>query len=246
MKINGKTKEQIIAELSEPFPVEELSRSEYNFYYAPYHKYLERLDDVIGRLNYSIVIGDDTKYDEQCIYKCVEIIIFDDDGKEVCRKTGCGGYRYVYPEGKTLPKEPEDANDSAFSDAVKRACKLLGVGKNVYQLNQQEKRERNLNKVQDNPSYRECTNQVEEFYFTFNDCLVQDGSMKNSYHASVTTKEGLNATLIVWKEDANELKERGLFDMLMKMSKNHSKAKVKGVYQEFGRNKYPQIVFKGV
>lgn len=244
MKINGKTKEQIISELGEPFAMEDLSKSETNFFYASYHKYIERLDSVVGKLNYSIIVGDDIRYDSQCIYKSVEIIIYDDEGKEVCRKAGCGGYRYVYPEGKQLPKEPENANDSAFSDAVKRACKLLGIGENVYQMNQEAKKSRNV--VQSKPSYRECTDQIEDFYFTFNDVLIQDGSMKNSFHASVTTTEGLNATLVIWREDVAVLQQQGWFDSLVERSKEHGKAKVKGVYQEFGRNAYPQIVFKGV
>lgn len=239
--INGKNIEQVVRELSIPFGEKDKEKTRNGFVSVNVQKYRDRLDSVIGVFNYSVEVVD-TKYTETAILKTVAITIFYDDGRVAVTKHGDGGDLLVYPEGATKPKDIGNTNESAASDAFKRACKLLRIGVDVYHENRVlTGRESNLISGMNTPGAQE----VKEFKLIFSSPLVQDGSIKNSYHADVRTVDGELVTLVIWEHDAQLLKERGQFDEVLNISKNKGKIRLMGFFQVFGQKQYKQIVFVG-
>ena len=239
--INGKSVEQVVKELSVPFSEEDKEKTRQGFVSVNVQKYRDRLDSVVGVFNYSVEVID-TKYTETAILKTVAITIFYDDGRVAVTKHGDGGDLLVYPEGSTKPKDIGNTNESATSDAFKRACKLLRIGIDIYRENRViTGRESSLIPKHNSLGAPE----VEEFKLVFNSPLIQDGSLRNSYHADVRTIEGELVTLVIWDDDARKLKNAGQFEEVLNISKRKGKIKLMGYFQVFGQKQYKQIVFVG-
>lgn len=238
--INGKSKEQITKELCRPFD-DVFKENTYDGYVSVnVQRYRDRLDEVVGPLNYNVETID-TKYTNSYVLKTVAITIFYDDGSVATVKHGDGGAMFVYPEGSTKPKSPENTNESATSDAFKRACKLLRIGLDVYQQN------RIITGKESELSHsvsQENTDRGTVFKLIFTSPLVQDGAMKNSYHADVKTSKGEKATLVIWQEDALQLGQK-LLDDLIQRSRVGGRAKLYGTFQIFGKLQYKQIIYRG-
>lgn len=239
--INGKTVQQVIEELTAPFLETDKDRRANSYVFVNVQRYRDRLDSVIGMFNYSVETKE-SFFNEYGIFKTVEISIYYDDGTLAVKKDGDGGDHFVFQKDSEIrvPMNLGNTNESAESDAFKRACKKLGIGVDVYHEN------RKINGREQQLPVRNVTGQVEEFFLYFESALVQDSSMRNAYHCDVKTKQGECMTLVIWKEDALMLQQQDLFDALLKKSNEGGKAKLMGVYQVYGLKKYPQIVFKEV
>lgn len=235
--INGKTKVAIMEELSVPF-LDEFKEESNGYIVVNVQRYLDRLDEVIGCLNYSLITKESV-FTDVAIYKTVEIVIYYDDGTIAVSKSGDGGDTFVYPKETEKPKQPQNTNDSAMSDAIKRACKKLRIGLDVYHEN------RRLTGKEKSPT-REVTGEIEEFRLYFKSELRQDGSLKNAYYADVETVDGMEATLVIWQEKVGELMRKGLFETLLDLSRKSGRAKLLGKYQVFGKKQFSQIVFEEV
>lgn len=239
--INGKSKEQVAEELSRPFD-DMFKENTYDGYVSvSVQRYRDRLDEVVGPLNYNVETID-TRYTDSFILKTVAITITYDDGSIAAVKHGDGGAMFVYPQGTAKPKSPENTNESAASDAFKRACKLLRIGLDVYHQNRIiTGKESELSRSVS----MENTDKGTLFKLIFTSPLIQDGTMKNSFHAEVRTSMGETATLVIWENDAFHLGPERLNDLVCR-SRRGEKAKLYGYFQIFGNQQYKQIIYKGV
>ncbi len=242
--INGKKPEVIIEKLREPFSESLYEKNFDGFVSVNIQQYINRLDEIIGFFNYNIETVN-TNVTKTAILKTVRITIKDDDGNVVKSVTGDGGASFVVPKESNKEKNPDNTNDTAFADAVKRACKRLGMGLDIYYLNHElSGKGRAAKKKQ-----REITGNVEEFRLIFTEPLV--AGSKNSYTAHVKDDEGNEYSLVIWEREIEILQSishQGVsyFDILQTISKKNGKAKINGLYQLYGRGNWPQIVFKGV
>ncbi|WP_278407167.1 thiamine pyrophosphate-binding protein [Eubacterium ventriosum] len=162
---------------------------------------------------------------------------------------------HIYPKDSskptTKPINPENTNDSATSDAIKRACKKLRIGLDLFYQNRKISNKPNaseeleeLYKKYGNGRTSQPQNTIETFKLIFKTPLIQ-GS-RNSYNATVVDAENNEYTLIIWSNKVNELKSRGIFEDLLKASQLRQKFTVKGTLQIYGPKREEQIIFEEV
>lgn len=264
--INGKTLDVILKELQKPFPAKYQEKGYKNYISVNSQYYINRLDDVLGMFNYNIKTLE-TKYTTDVIFKTVEISIIYDDGTLAKVVTGDGGASFIYPKDTAKPTvkplnpentkptvkplNPENTNDSATSDAIKRACKKLRIGLDLFYQNRKISNKPNaseeleeLYKKYGNGRTSQPQNTIETFKLIFKTPLVQ-GS-RNSYNATVVDAENNEYTLIIWSNKVNELKSRGIFEDLLRASQLRQKFTVKGTLQIYGPKREEQIIFEEV
>ena len=252
--INGKTLDVILKELQKPFPAKYQEKGYKNYISVNSQYYINRLDDVLGMFNYNIKTLE-TNYTTDVIFKTVEISIFYDDGTLAKVVTGDGGASFIYPKDSskptTKPINPENTNDSATSDAIKRACKKLRIGLDLFYQNRKISNKPNaseeleeLYKKYGNGRTSQPQNTIETFKLIFKTPLIQ-GS-RNSYNATVVDAENNEYTLIIWSNKVNELKSRGIFEDLLKASQLRQKFTVNGTLQIYGPKREEQIIFEEV
>lgn len=128
--INGKSFKDVVAELSAAFSPNDFKENRYGFHYLPVETYQQRMDEVVGILNYDFT----TSEPRTCIVGTRPhislsgtITIRDDNGNAVTSKSACGGCPVIM-----LSKEAEAASykndlESASADVFKRCCKKLGI-----------------------------------------------------------------------------------------------------------------------
>lgn len=128
--INGKSFKDIIVALSAVFSPNDFKTNRYGFHYLPVETYQQRMDEVVGILNYDFT----TSEPHTCIVGTRPhislsgtITIRDDSGNTVTSKSACGGCPVIM-----LSKEAEAASykndlESASADVFKRCCKKLGI-----------------------------------------------------------------------------------------------------------------------
>jgi len=128
--INGKSFDEIIKELSAPFDVSDFQKNIFDFFYLPVEKYQQRLDEVVGILNYDFV----TTKPQTCIIGtvphislCGTITLRDDDGNPVCSKSACGGAPVILKSKDNEAAAYKNDLETATQDVFKRCCKKLGI-----------------------------------------------------------------------------------------------------------------------
>lgn len=134
-QINGKTMDQILRELSDPIPKEELKYSEdKRVTYIPTEVVRRRLDKVLGG-NYSEIYDDcqvmelpasKTESTPYIRLRCT-ITIIDDAGNEVCKRSCYTARSIIRVNSSGNCKDPANDFDSACADAFKRCAKRFGV-----------------------------------------------------------------------------------------------------------------------
>lgn len=252
--INGKTLDVIQKELQKPFDSKYHEVGYKNYVSVNSQCYINRLDEVLGMFNYNIRTVE-TKYTQNTIFKTVEISIYYDDGTLAKTVTGDGGASFIFPKDadKTTatPLSPENTNDSANSDAIKRACKKLRMGLELFYMNRKISNKPNADEELQNIYEKygkgrnpEPDNSINAFKLVFKTPLTQ-GS-RNSYSASVVDINGNNYTLIIWSNKVNELRNRGYFDKIMEISQMRERIAIKGTLQVYGAKREEQIIFEEV
>ncbi len=241
--INKKKPEEVIKELKKDFDESFYEKGFNGFISVNVQHYLDRLDKVVGLFNYDIETIE-TIVTEQSILKSVKITIFDDNRNIIKVATGDGGAEFIVPAGSDKQKDPDNTNDTAFSDAFKRACRRLGIGLDVYRLNRKLAGKDKISK--NTKCSRAVTGEIEEFHVIFTEPLV--ASQKNSYTAKVKDETG-EYSLVLWEREVEIMQNtyfegKSYFDMFKHLSDTKGKAKFKGVFQLYGRGDWPQIVYK--
>ena len=135
MTINGKSKQQIEEELRAPFPDDCLDYNDANKgqAYIKIEHIRERIDSVIGMLNYDIVVSDAKVVEiSGTIHVTVRMMItvYDDDGNRVFTKSANGADSVEILKTGEKPRSFKGDVSAAESDAFKQIAKTLGVGIN--------------------------------------------------------------------------------------------------------------------
>lgn len=270
--INGKAPAEILKLLESPFESRFYEKNYAGYYSVNIQRYFDRLDEVVGCFNYNVeTVG--TQINKYGVLKTVRLTIMYDDGTVAKSVTGDGGAMFVIPkktdnksfkdndnindDNCSKPSGMDNTNEAAFQDAVKRACKRIRLGLDVYYMNRKKNGKANadeqLKSLHSNykPSTTvDMTNQnvpsglVSEFKLFFRSKL-EPGS-RHSYKAIVSDQNNNTYTLIIWENKVKELKDRGIFDQLYKVSELLEKVRITGTYNLYGPNLEPQIVFEEV
>lgn len=269
--INGKTPTEILKLLEEPFDSNFYETNYTGYYSVSIQRYFDRLDDILGCFNYNIETVE-TLINEYGVLKTVKLTILYDDGSVAKCVTGDGGAMFVIPKksnnecennqnGKNYvinkPTGMDNTNEAAFQDAVKRACKRIRLGLDIYYMNRKKNGKTNADEQLRNlhsnfkPSSpvdmsKQCvpSGKISEFKLYFRSKL-EPGS-RHSYKAIVSDQDNKTYTLIIWENKVNELKDKGLFDQLYKVSELLDKVRIYGTYNLYGPSLEPQIIFEEV
>lgn len=128
--INKKSFDNIIKALAAPFDVNDFKPNKFGFYYLPVEKYQQRMDEVVGILNYDFI----TSEPRTCIVGTKPhislsgtITIRDDDGNVVTQKSACGGCPVIMKNADNEAAAYKNDLESATQDVFKRCCKRLGI-----------------------------------------------------------------------------------------------------------------------
>lgn len=128
--INGKELCTIMEELSASFAEDQFKVNPAGFNYLPFEVYLERLDNVVGNLNYDFEISQTTWVqieDKYHISTVGKITLRDDLGEVVTVKSATGDADVIMKKTGEVVKPGNDAKTAAH-DAFKGCCRMLGVG----------------------------------------------------------------------------------------------------------------------
>lgn len=130
--VNGKSLRQVEEELAAPFPESAFKQSDVSGDYLPVKEFEDRLDSVVGRLNYDRVTEPFGGIEEVCgsyvIRAITTITVYDDDREKVVTKTAQGGYSVIIVKETGKPKELKSDVASAGAESFKNCAKLLGIG----------------------------------------------------------------------------------------------------------------------
>ena len=88
--VNGKSLDQVLSELKAPFPEEELKKNEKNETYIPVESLEERLNSVVGVLNYDNLVTYEGIQEVLGRFVAVAktvLIIYDDERNALIRKS---------------------------------------------------------------------------------------------------------------------------------------------------------------
>lgn len=121
--------DDIFRRLMAPFEdgqVKTRSESGRNLSYITARTAMNRLDEVVGPANWS------NRFYEVCGCLACEITIVLPSGKTVSKSDG-GGFKQMVTKSKgQVVNDDENTDKTGFSDAFKRACIMLGVGRYLY------------------------------------------------------------------------------------------------------------------
>ena len=157
--VNGKSLDQVLSELKAPFPEEELKKNEKNETYIPVESLEERLNSVVGVLNYDNLVTYEGIQEVLGRFVAVAktvLIIYDDERNALIRKSALGGSNIIVLKDTGKPSGLKTGIAAAQSESFKNACKLLQIG--ISQIrsgkqrrgqngNKQRKEEKNLYKI---------------------------------------------------------------------------------------------------
>lgn len=140
--VNGKTMEQILEELQAPFPEQELKKNEKDEVYIPVESLECRLNSVIGLLNYDILVTYEGMQEVLEKYVAVVktvLVIYDDEGNVVIRKSAIGGSNIIILRDNGKPANLKSDIAAAQSESFKNVCKLLQIGISQIRSGKQRK-----------------------------------------------------------------------------------------------------------
>lgn len=129
--VNGKSLKQIQEELEAPFAESEMVDSQDGGKAIPIGAYEDRLNRVLGVLNYDFVTSEGqlvTIGDRYMLHVSARITIYDDERRPVVTKSACGGCNVIIVKNTNQAKSLKSDLDSAVSEAYKNCCQKLNVG----------------------------------------------------------------------------------------------------------------------
>lgn len=148
--VNGKSLDQVLSELKAPFPEEELKKNEKNETYIPVESLEERLNSVVGVLNYDNLVTYEGIQEVLGRFVAVAktvLIIYDDERNALIRKSALGGSNIIVLKDTGKPSGLKTGIAAAQSESFKNACKLLQIGISQIRSGKQRKEEKNLYKI---------------------------------------------------------------------------------------------------
>jgi hypothetical protein len=128
--INGKSLGNIIKELSNPFKPDDFKANLYGYNYLPVEKFRQRMDEVVGILNYDFITSEPQVSiigSRPHISLSGSITIRDDNGNIVTTKAACGGTQVIMSNKENEAVLFKNDLESAAADVFKRCCKSLGM-----------------------------------------------------------------------------------------------------------------------
>lgn len=129
--VNGKPLDQVLSELKAPFPEEEIKKNEKNETYIPVEGLEERLNSVVGVLNYDILVTYEGIQEVLGRFVAVAktiLIIYDDERNVLIRKSALGGSNIIVLKDSGKPAGLKTDIAAAQSESFKNVCKLLQIG----------------------------------------------------------------------------------------------------------------------
>lgn len=129
--VNGKSLAQVLNELQAPFPEEELKKNEKDETYIPVVSLENRLNDVVGLLNYDILVtyaGIEEVLGRYVAVARTILTIYDDERNALIRKSAIGGSNIIILTKSGKPASLKTDIASAQSESFKNVCKLLQIG----------------------------------------------------------------------------------------------------------------------
>jgi len=137
--INGKSFKEVLTQLQADFA--KLIKDEKGNLSYSYEQAKERADEILG-LNYSFELLNMrlVEIDDKKAF-CGEglIIIYDDDGNEVCRRMHAGGANIIIHRETKVPVDISNDYTSAVSDIFKRVCKSLSMDKQLLKFRNEDR-----------------------------------------------------------------------------------------------------------
>lgn len=229
--INGKPIKQVMAELSEDFPSEEISSNRYDYSYIDIEKMRNRIDEVVGVENYDFVINEShfvpvgDKIESCCV---ATITIRDDNGCVVCVKSGTGGTNVKESsESGEVIKASLDSK-SAASDAFKSCCRMLGIGDRQLRSERREKDKTKSKKTSNKTTYNKKQSQqngtVSDGAGEEKMIVIPRGgfrSFNGGYKSQAVVKgTGEKVVLVLWKNAVPELEKHVPLAEFLRKSNN--------------------------
>lgn len=202
--INGKSPEDIIKELTIPFKPDDFKVNRYGFHYLPVDKYRERLNEVVGVLNYDFVTSEPkvtTVGTRPHIPLSGSITIRDDAGNIVSVKAACGGTQVIMTNIDNEAVLFKNDCDSAAEDVFKRCCKSIGMAEaQIKQLRGTKGSDGNNN------SYSEPTEPITLYRVKLREAFSSIG--KFGYGAMVDIDgETEPRKMMIWKSGQQEIEK---------------------------------------
>lgn len=206
--INKKSIDQVMTELAAPFP--KLMYNKYGYPYLEYETYKERMDLVVGAVNYDYDLREKsfTKVGEKYHISVIGVLtIRDDNGNEVVTKSAIGGADVILSSGTKEAVKISIDEKTAYDDAFKSCCRMLGVA------DKQIREARKGIKPSDSAPQNEGPVEV---------CRVQVigafKTVKGGYKApAVIVETGENIMLVFWQNAVEEVEKLVPFAKFIEM-----------------------------
>lgn len=193
--INGKPIQEIVEELLKPFQTNDFKLDRNDHYYLPSEKFRQRMNEVIGVMNYDFITSEPQVMvigTRPQIYLSGSLIIRDDDGNQVVKKSACGGSPIIMINQTKEAAAVKNDMESASQDVFKRCCKAFGIAE--AQLKQLRKE----NPVNDNNTISNENKELLLYRVTLRESFSTLGS--NGYCAMVNIEgETEPRKLVLWR-----------------------------------------------
>lgn len=265
VKINGKSLDIIERELKEEFP-KELFKEQQGTTYLQIEVYEERLNKVIGVLNYDLITegGNIQQVAGRVPYKkengeisVIEqpsalqpppahyvatatstISIYDDDGNIFLRKGSLGAAPVNYVNETGAPVNLKSVIAMAESEAIKNCCKKLQMG--IDQIRQYNDFQKNKKRGKNKPSSISQEEDVQLFHIELKAKLNGGKGLYNTDVLDLQTGEKLK--FVIFKREFPEIEKYMPFSKFVSACKAGTKFKLYGYLNEFRGER--QLIFR--
>lgn len=129
--INGNKLKDAYRKLAEPFNEEDKRYTANGTLYYEIAAYEQRIKDVIGVDNISLMYGEPafhTVNGDTVVVINGKMEVYSDDGELVTTMSACGGANVVIVKDTGRPQSLKSSVDSAASEAYRNICKRFGMG----------------------------------------------------------------------------------------------------------------------
>lgn len=204
--INGKSFKDIEVNLSAAFSPNDFKVNRYGYHYLPVEAYQQRMDEVVGILNYDFI----TSEPRTCLVGTKPhislsgtITIRDDSGNSVTSKSACGGGPVIMVNATEEAASYKNDLESASADVFKRCCKKIGIAE------AQLKQLRRDSKGNGNDIGGNARNETVSLYrVKLRESFSTLGKNNSGYSAMVDIEgENESRKLVIWKSAIEEIEK---------------------------------------